>query len=222
MPKAEDSYETTERESPDFAKAVESTFIIDIDFQTMIILLLGVVLIAAGVWFIRRTRKRRRDSSMEYLILESEISIEIGDEGLEIEYEDEEADGRMSMEMILNSAPPQRLTFDIDNLPTFHIDRRSGNILERRGRKTLKLQPPQSGDADMAILDIKEGRLTVSPFSSRKDPAKVAAEFPRTRRRILNVGALDSATQAGISTAPYLLQSNWRPLDTDELPKESQ
>lgn len=190
------------------------------DFQIVVILLAVITLTVGGAWVIIRTRERlRRRFSTEYVIFESEVSIDIGDEGLEIEYEDD-VDGRLSMDMILNSASPRRMAFNIDKLPLLHIDRKPGNILERRGRKTLRLKPSQTSDADMAVVDIKDGRLTVSPYSSKKDAAKLITEFPPTRRRTLRLSELDLLSQSGVSTAPFMLQNSWRPLDTAELPEQ--
>lgn len=185
--------------------------------QTLLLFLALLLLATSATLLVLRIRNRNipiSDSQpLEYLILESTISIEIGDEGFELEYSDDNGSptGRVSYETILNSATPQQLTFDIDKIPTLY---------ERRGRRVLKLRPAETGDADMALIDIKEGRLTVSPFSSRRDGVRVVTEFPPARRRTPRGYEGHEFGRSGIATAPHQLQSSWRPLDSAELPDE--
>ncbi|KAF2485144.1 hypothetical protein BDY17DRAFT_344043 [Neohortaea acidophila] len=200
----------------------------DLSFSTSsslqtIIPILALLLLAASCTLLdlrRRTRAQSADST-EYLILESEISIEIGDEGFDIEYEDADGQGRISYETILKSATPHQWTFDIEHLPTLHVERQPGNILERRGRKTLKLRASGAGDADMALLDVKQGRLTLSPFSSRREGVRVVGEFPPPRRRTPRGGMGERDVLVGAATAPYHLEHIWRPLDTAELREDT-
>lgn len=219
---ANNNFKLKQRAPLELFKATSSAFAA-IDYQMVIFILGALAVTAVGAWWILRERRNMRESSeTEYLILESSVSIEIGDDGIEIEYDDNDEyyDGRGSYETVLNSAPAERLTFDMDNLPTFRVSCKPGNILERRGKKTLKLQPSSDGDADMALVDIREGRLTISPFSSKKEPGKLLGDFPPIRRRTPKVALFDGEIPPGIATAPHSLQNDWRPLDTGELPLE--
>jgi len=205
------------RASSEVSESVQSGF----DFK-MVLASLGVIaMITLASCVALRARKRRQsqEESVEYLILESEVEIEIGDESVEIEYEDEDINGRMSLETVLKSAPAHRLAFDINKLPVLHIDRKMGNILERRGKKTLKLSGPESGEADMAFVDIKDGKLTLSPFSSRKEGFQTIPDFPITRKRTpKKLDLCDVRLPFEIATAPQMMEHSWRPLDTPELP----
>lgn len=195
---------------------------INLSLQTIIGLGLVIVLLSIALLQLLRVRLRQRTNgsqAVEYLILESEVSIEIGDEGVEIEYDDDD-NGSVSMETYLSSAPPQHIAFDIDNLPVLHIDRTSGNILKRRGRQTMRLKASEVGDADMAMVDIRDGRLVVSPFSSRKEGAHLL-DSPITRRRTPRTISFHNASHPfEIATAPHSLESSWRPLDTPDSAKE--
>ena len=184
-------------------------------FRNTIIGLVAISIVVGGVWFITKKRSQLRESaSKEYVILESEVSIEFGDEGLEIEYDDENAEGRHSFETILGGDTPRSMAFEIDKLPSFHINRKSSSILERRGgKKTLILQASEGMDADMALLDIKDGRLTVSPFLSKKDGSRHFVDHP-TRRRTPRYPGEDSPEARGPTTAPHQLQDMWRPIDS--------
>lgn len=106
----------------------------------LVIIILACITLAFGLsWFILKTRARlRRNNGPEFMIFESDVSIEFGDEGeiIDVFPIAEEAEGRASFETILSSASPRRVMFDPDKLPAI-IARRKGSLLDRRGRGEL-------------------------------------------------------------------------------------
>ena len=189
-----------------------------------IIALAAIALIVAGVWFIKSTRAQlREDASREYIILESEVSIEFGDDGVEIEYDEDGPEGRHSFETILGGEAPHRIAVEIDKLRAVRVNtRKNGGLLQRRGKKTLILRPSDHIDADMAIIQVEDGRLTLSPFSSKKEPSKAQTELPARRRTpkfpdsgVETCGSTPStAGTTGTATAPLQSQRNWRKADS--------
>lgn len=193
------------------------------DFQIITATLIIITLVVIAQWLISRVQQRSQaTASTEYVILDSEVSIDIGDDRVELEYGNEVNGGRAKLETLSNSAPAQCKAFNIDNLPILHIDQKSDSISERRGRKTLMLQASKDSDADMAMIDVKDGRLTVFPFSSKRETFKLTPDTPKKRKPApKKLRFYDIQHPADIATAPYTLEGSWRPLDTPCLSRKA-
>ena len=187
---------------------------ISVIMQLAIIALGAITFAFLGCWAFLRLRKRLRRGSpveLEVMILESEISIDFGAD-IELGYGGKLTGSRASFETIVSPVSPGRMAFDIDKLPMFQIQPRSGGILERRGKKTLILKPSQNldSDVDMVFVDINDGRLTVSPFASKKVGSHIMLGSP-TRLRTAPLASTGDSTP--VPTALHRPQESWRPIE---------
>ena len=193
------------------------------DVQILSATSIMIMVVVFGHWYISRVHQRPQASaSIQYVILDSEVSIDIGEDLVELEYGNQVDGGGKSPETISNSAPTQCKAFNIDNLPILHIDQKFDSISESRARKTLMLQASNDIDADLAMIDVKDGTLTVFPFSSKRETFKLIPDNPKQRKPApKRLRFYDIQHPSDIATAPYTLERNWRPLDTPCLPRKA-
>ena len=108
----------------------------------VVILILAALTVCVGALYCLLRRPRRTTKlvipTTPLLVFESTVSIDFDDldddEGTVIDVDFPE--GRSSLETILSDGTPRRFTFDADKIMPF-IERRKGNILDRRGITTM-------------------------------------------------------------------------------------